>query len=142
MKVLFSSLIIFFIWVNHCNADAGCLVGSSIFNVETTPVVGVTIAADLVVYQTSGLPTSCFSGTISTSKACFVCGSGGRVVLVVGATPLLYIVTCEGFPLGYLATRGTYYSDFTIDCPLDDYTWLIALTSGTFGLIIIRRRIK
>ncbi|MFC3363608.1 hypothetical protein ACFOG5_10550 [Pedobacter fastidiosus] len=65
-----------------------------------------------------------------TGKACGVCS---------------FLGLCAA---GICACLGTIYtgyeaSSFTIiDCPLDDYTWAITLASGTFGLIMIRRRIK
>ena len=122
-------------------AAEGCAIGSQLYTVETTPAVGVTIAADLKVYQQPG--SSCYNGTQSTSKACFVCTGGGMVTIVVGATPLLYVVTCGNryfLDLGYLATRGTYYSNYTLDCDLDDYTIPLAAVAGAFGLVAIRKR--
>jgi len=124
-------------------AAEGCLIGPQLYTVGATPALGVVLAADLQVYVGPPVTTdACFSGTSSTSKACFACVSGGKVVLVVGATPLLYVVTCEGFPLGYLATRGTYYSDYVLECNLDDHSWLFGAAAGLFGILIIRKRNK
>ncbi|RYF19532.1 hypothetical protein [Pedobacter agri] len=108
---------------------------------ETAPAIGITIAADLKVYQQPG--ASCYSGTPSTSKACFVCSNGGVVTLVVGATPLLYVVTCGNryaLDLGYAATRGTYYSNSALVCNLDDYSWALGASAAALGLFIIRKR--
>ena len=123
------------------NAAEGCAIGSQLYTVETTPAIGVSIAADLKVYQQNG--NSCYNGVPSTAKACFVCTGGGVVTVIVGATPLLYVVTCGNryfLDLGYLATRGTYYSSYALNCDLDDYTITLAAVAGTMGLFAIRKR--
>ena len=141
-RFLVAFFVLFSVVVCHKTAYAqGCLVGSRLYTVETTAVLGVTIAADLKVYKTPFIPTtSCFSGSIDTSKACFVCENGSRVILVVGATPLLYVVTCEGGVLGTLAARGTYYSNYVVECDLDDYSWLFGLSMAVVGLVVIRKK--
>ncbi len=146
MKFLF--IIIFVISIGTSTgalAAEGCLIGSKLYTVEATPDVGVVLATDLKVYVTPSITTdACFSGTSSTAKACFACEDGGKVILVVGATPLLYVVTCEGgfLGLGYGATRGTYYSDYVLECNLDDQSWFLGAAVGLFGIIIIRKRSK
>jgi len=123
----------------------GCLIGSKLYTVEAIPALGVVLATDLQVYAPPSVTTdACFSGTTSTAKACFACESGGNVVLVVGATPLLYVVTCSGGPLGlgYGATRGTYYSDYVLECNLDDSSWLFGAAAGLVGIFVIRKRNK
>jgi hypothetical protein len=145
MKFLVTLLIIISTCFKITFAAEGCLIGSQLYTVGATPAVGVVLATDLQVYVPPSVTTdACFSGTSSTVKACFACVNGGSVILVVGATPLLYIVTCEGgfLGLGYGATRGTYYSDYVLECNLDDYSWTFAAAAGLFGVFVIKRRNK
>jgi|GEM_PF-941583 len=148
MKFLCSLLFIVFAYISHCQADAGCMVSSNIYSNNATIGLGVNLFSDLKLYAISGQPTSCFTGTISTSTACFVCDQGGEVSSAVSVGSLVYLITCNkktniaGLGPYYSGVQGTYYSDFELQCPLDDYTWAIALASGTFGLILIRRRIN
>lgn len=126
-------------------AGEGCLIGSKLYTVGATPDLGVVLATDLQVYVTPSITRdACFSGTSSTNKTCFACENGGKVILAVGATPLLYVVTCEGglLGLGYGATRGTYYSEYVLECNLDEYTWTLGAAAGIFGIFIIRKRNK
>ncbi|RZK67776.1 MAG: hypothetical protein EOO85_25120 [Pedobacter sp.] len=136
-----SILIILFFNTTIAKSAEGCLIGTQLHTLETTSALGVTIAADLKVYRQQS--TSCYSGSSSTAKACFVCASGGVVTLVVGATPLLYVVTCGNrspLDLGYFATRGTYYSNYVLECPLDDYSWAFGASAAALGIFVIRKR--
>jgi hypothetical protein len=144
MKFLVILLIVISTCFKIAFAAEGCLIGSKLYTVAATPAVGVVLATDLQVYVIPSVTTdACFSGTSSTAKACFACEIGGRVMLVVGATPLLYVVTCEGGILGlYGATRGTYYSDYVLECNLDDYSWALGAAAGLFGVFVIKRRNK
>ncbi|WP_231490232.1 hypothetical protein [Pedobacter sp. Leaf170] len=135
---LFFSLIISSLFDKSYAAE-GCLIGTSLYTLEATPAANVNIASDLIVYRSPATDGSCIIGSSSGAKACFACVSGGRVMLVVGATPLLYVVTCEGGLLGYPATRGTYYSSYIIQCNLDDYSWAFVIASGVFGFVFVRK---
>lgn len=78
-------------------------------------------------YSTNPKYSECGWSPLSTSSSCKVCS--GTYTTFLGI-----VDGCSGSMLPGMI--GTYTP---IDCPLDDYTWLIALASGTFGFILVRR---
>lgn len=80
-------------------------------------------------YSTSPHYSECGWSAVSTSSSCKVCSGSYTTFLGV-------VDGCSGSMLP--GVIGTYNP---INCPLDDYTWAIALASGTLGFILIRRKI-
>lgn len=115
------------------NAAQGCLVNDRMYTSFGINILSEPIFTTATYVDGNG---KCWSGVSGVCKVC-----DGTISLSVGG-----LLICLGDLLGPRTGnvyQGEYFSSYSIiDCPLDDYTWAITLASGTFGLIMIRRRIK
>jgi len=130
---------------HRCDAVEGCLVnGNELFTAPPQSVIDISVFSNLHVFGgTSQAANNCISGT--TAGTCYVCDGGRRVFAVVDVGGLLYTVTCVpgGFVLPVTAAKsGTYYSNYLLQCNLDDYSLPLVVTTGILGLFVVRKRNK
>ncbi len=147
MKGLRYFLIVFVLLLfQNTNAADGCLVNSNIYSNPAPTALNVNLFSDLKMYTSPGQSTSCFSGTVSSSTACYVCDQGGEISSAVSIGSLLYLITCNkktnalGLGPYYSALPGTYYSSYVLQCNLDDYSWALGSVAAACAFIIIRRK--
>ncbi|MGN8059059.1 hypothetical protein ACTJKN_22420 [Pedobacter sp. 22163] len=115
----------------------GCRINTTFYNIPASVLLGINLGGTIIPYTTPGTNSNgCYTGTVSSAKSCYVCTNGGGVVLAVGVGTALEVITCSTG----IATKGTYYSDYVLECNLDDYSWTLGAAAGLFGVFIIRRR--
>ncbi|RBQ10019.1 hypothetical protein [Pedobacter miscanthi] len=117
----------------------GCRINTTFYNIPASVLLGINLGSTLVAYTTPGTNSNgCYKGTVSSAKSCYVCTGGGGVILAVGLGSALEVITCSSG----VATKGTYYSNYVLECNLDDYSLPLATAAGLFGIFVIRRRNK
>ncbi|WP_316736099.1 hypothetical protein [Pedobacter aquatilis] len=137
IKGLFVIIILFSF--NKLSAADGCLIGSNIYTQHDNGAINVSLFSSLELFNSVHANTNnCISGV--TRGDCYSCVSGGSPLLVVSVGSLLTGITCANGLSLYGATKGTYYSNYVLQCNLDDYSWALGSAAGVFGFVLLRRR--
>jgi hypothetical protein len=119
-------------------AAEGCLVGTTVY----TTFEGYS-TVNLIPLS---LGTKIFNNTNYLSSITDTCPGWANVYASTGSCiygPATLGLSLGGFQIAICAAcpTGTLVDYDYTNCPLDDYTWAIALASGTLGFILIRRKI-
>lgn len=142
MKCLTIIIFVVFIFTSRIVfAGEGCVIGSNVYFSRAPTLLGLEVLGTNKVFSNVGNATNnCNDG--ANQGSCSVCDQGGTVVSI-NVLGLPVILCDKGGLLGtYTPAPGVYYSDYIMNCNLDDHSWLFGAAAGLFGIFIIRRKNK
>jgi len=126
--------------VSTALAGEGCVIGSTVYSSRASTVLSLEVLGSNKVFSEVGSPTNSCNPP-STEGSCSVCINGGSAIDIslIGAP----VIVCSLSLLNnYPPTTGSYYSNYILNCNLDDYSWTLGAAAGLFGIFVIRRRNK
>lgn len=131
--------LIVFISILYYNANAaeGCVLNSFVYATRAPTVLDVSILGSNKVFSNVGTASNnCNTG--AAVGTCSVCLQGGTVVSInVAGLPVIFCN--KGFLDNYAPTPGAYYTNYILQCNLDDYSWALGASAAALGLIVIRK---
>lgn len=117
----------------------GCVVNSQVHLTRAPTNLELSVLGSNKVFSEVSIPSNnCNVG--SSLGSCSACLSGGSVINV-NLIGIPVIVCSRGGLFGnYTPTPGFYYTNYIVQCNLDDYSWALGASAAALGLIVIRKR--
>lgn len=130
-KVVFLFAASFFL-MTSLKAAEGCLVGSTIYPTRANATITANLLSSGINAFTAISPVAtndCISGT--TTGSCQVCH--GTLTAGIGVGGLYLLLCTSGLGLGRIDT-GVYYSNYILECDLDNYCFVLVLSVAALGV--------
>lgn len=112
-------------------AAEGCLVGSTIYPSRANATITANLLSSGINAFTANSTVAtndCISGT--TIGSCQVCH--GTLTAGIGIGGLYLLICASGLGLGRVDT-GVYYSNYIVECDLDNYCFVLVLSVAALG---------